>query len=182
MSSKQITPAGEYRDWLLGLKTRFRQVQLKAAMTVNTTLLQFYWELGADIVARQAGSQWGDGFLKQLATDLMQDFPEVKGFSLRNLKYIRQWYAFYAGHQPIGQQPVAQLSTPAITKQPVSQLPEPQWAGFFAIPWGHHLAILAKCKQHDEARYYVQAPLAQLGGYNSQGCSRTICDMNKELL
>lgn len=150
MSSERITPTGEYREWLLGLKTRFRQVQLKAAITVNTTLLQFYWELGADIVVRQAVSQWGDGFLKQLSADLMQEFPEVKGFSLRNLKYIRQWYAFYAGPPPIGQQPVA-----PIAKQPVSQ-----WVGFFAIPWGHHLAILAKCKQHDEARYYVQATQA----------------------
>lgn len=155
MHSDPIARSGEYHDWLVGLKSRFQQVQLKAAVTVNSTLLQFYWELGADIMARQASSQWGDGFLPQLSTDLMQAFPEIKGFSLRSLKYIRQWYAFYAEAQPIGQQPVAQL-----TKQPVSPLIEPPFTGFFSIPWGHHLAIIAKCKQPGEARYYVQATQA----------------------
>jgi predicted nuclease of restriction endonuclease-like (RecB) superfamily len=147
MSSERITSAAEYVDWLLSVKTRFRQVQLKAAITVNTTLLQFYWELGADIVARQAGSQWGQGFLKQVSIDLIQEFPEVKGFSASNLKYIRQWYTFYAGSQSIGQQAVDQ-----IVPQPIEQ--------FFNIPWGHHLAILAKCKRYDEALYYVQATQA----------------------
>lgn len=147
MSSDLIARPGDYRDWLIALKSRFQQVQLKAAVTVNTALLQFYWELGADIVTRQAGSQWGDGFLKQLSKDLMQEFPEMKGFSASNLKYIRQWYAFYAGAQPIGQQAVGQSNG----------VPS---ANFFSIPWGHHLAIIAKCKQHDEARYYVQATQA----------------------
>ncbi len=144
MSSDIVQGQEHYRQWLGELKARFQQLQLKAAVTVNTTLLQFYWELGADIMVRQASSQWGDGFLKQLSADLMQAFPEVKGFSLRNLKYIRQWYRFYAGSQPIGQQPAAQLPQPAVSP-------------LFSIPWGHHLAIIAKCKQLGEALYYVQA-------------------------
>lgn len=155
MSSDLMARPGDYRDWLLALKSRFQQVQLKAAVTVNTALLQFYWELGADIVARQAGSQWGDGFLQQLSADLMQEFPEMKGFSRRNLQLIRQWYAFHAGARSIAKQPVSQMG-----QQPVAPLPEPPFAQFFAIPWGHHLAIIAKCKQHDEARYYVQATQA----------------------
>ncbi len=147
MSSDSIQSQAEYRTWLVTLKSRFQQVQLKAAVSVNTALLQFYWELGADIVSRQAEADWGSGFLKQLSADLMHDFPEIAGFSLRNLKYIRQWYAFYAESPAIGQQPVAQNA-----QQPV--LP------FFGIPWGHHLAIITRCKQHDEALYYVQATQA----------------------
>ena len=119
-------------------------MQLKAAVAVNTALLQFYWELGADIVARQAQADWGSGFLNQLSTDLMLEFPEMKGFSASNLKYIRQWYAFYAASPVIGQQAVGQIG-----QQPVSQI--------LTIPWGHNLAIIAKCKQHDEALYYAQA-------------------------
>lgn len=124
----------DYRQWLGALKNRFRQVQLKAAVAVNTTLLQFYWELGTDIALRQAEQRWGSGFLENLSRDLMQEFPDVKGFSLRNLKYIRQWWAFW---QPaaIGQQLVAQLT---------------------AIPWGHNLVIVSKCASHTEALYYVQ--------------------------
>ncbi len=134
MSSELSATSPEYRQWLADLKGRFRQVQLKAAVAVNSAVLAFYWDLGADIVARQSTVAWGQGFLTQLSADLMREFPEVKGFSERNLKYIRQWRAFWQAAS-IGQQLVAQLT---------------------AIPWGHNLAILSKCKEPDEALYYVQ--------------------------
>ncbi|WP_037472975.1 DUF1016 N-terminal domain-containing protein [Simplicispira psychrophila] len=60
-----ITPA--YSQCLGDLKTRYRQVQLKAAVAVNTAMLQFYWELGADIAAQQGKHAWGSGFLAQLS-------------------------------------------------------------------------------------------------------------------
>ncbi|MFN7507924.1 MAG: YhcG family protein, partial [Limnobacter sp.] len=122
-------------QWLRGLKTRFVQVQLKAAVAVNTELLQFYWELGADILAQQASQRWGSGFLENLSRDLMQEFPDMKGFSKRNLEQIRRWHQFWSQH-------------PAIAKQAASQL--------FAIPWWHHVVILSKCQSHAEALYYVQ--------------------------
>ena len=135
MTGNTPLPTSEnYRQWLAALKTRFRQVQIKAAVAVNTELLQFYWELGADIVQRQDGQAWGSGFLERLSQDLRAEFPQVQGFSLRNLKYIRQWHSFWAA-APIGQQAVAQLT---------------------AIPWGHNLAIISKCRSHAEALYYVQ--------------------------
>ena len=143
MSSEITGQKSEYGQWLRELKTRFRQVQLKAAVAVNTAMLQFYWELGADMVVKQKQFAWGSGFLAQLSADLMREFPDVKGFSVRNLKYIRQWHAFWLP-TAIGQQTVAQLA-----QQPVSQI--------LSIPWGHNLAILAKCKQLDEALYYAQA-------------------------
>ena len=143
MTSEITAPADGYGPWLGELKARFRQVQLKAAVAVNSAMLQFYWELGADMVVKQKQFAWGSGFLAQLSADLMREFPDVKGFSVRNLKYIRQWHAFWLP-TAIGQQAVAQLA-----QQPVSQI--------LAIPWGHNLAILAKCKQHDEALYYAQA-------------------------
>ena len=151
MSSEMIQSHANYRQWLGELKTRFRQVQLKAAVAVNTALLQFYWDLGADIVVRQAQADWGSGFLNQLSADLMHEFPEMKGFSASNLKYIRQWHLFWVSCQ-ISQQPVGRIGQQAVAqlqKQPDSQI--------FSIPWGHNLAIIAKCKQHDEALYYVQA-------------------------
>ena len=136
MSSDILPQQPEYRAWLGDLKTRYRQVQLKAAVAVNTAMLQFYWELGADMVVKQKQFAWGSGFVSQLSADLMREFPEVRGFSVRNLKYIRQWHEYWVDAAPIGQQPVAQI---------------------LCIPWGHNLAILAKCKQHDEALYYAQA-------------------------
>ncbi len=139
--------AADYQDWLRALKIRLRQVQLKAAVTVNQELLRFYWALGADIVERQRNAAWGTGFLQQLSKDLMAEFPGMKGFSLRNIKYIRQWFLFYSGAAPNGQQPVAQVETP-----PLAQI--------IQIPWGHNLAIIAKCNSIDEALYYVRSTLA----------------------
>jgi predicted nuclease of restriction endonuclease-like (RecB) superfamily len=135
--------AADYRQWLGELQSRFRQVQLKAAVAVNTAMLQFYWDLGADMVDKQTQFAWGGGFVKQLSVDLMREFPDVKGFSVRNLKYIRQWHEFWLP-TAIGQQAVAQLA-----QQPVSPI--------LSISWGHNLAILTKFKQHDEALYYAQA-------------------------
>ncbi|PUE21067.1 YhcG family protein [Limnohabitans sp. WS1] len=138
MSFELLANSHEYRHWLSDLKTRYRQVQLKAAVAVNTALLQFYWQLGSDILVRQASASWGQGFLAQISTDLVREFPGVAGFSERNLKYIRQWVQFWgAGSEPepIGQQAVAQLQS---------------------IPWGHNLAIISKCQTRGEALYYVQ--------------------------
>ena len=128
----------EYKHWLKDLKQKVLQSQLKAVVKVNSALLEFYWELGEEIVLRQAQASWGDGFLKQLSQDLMAEFPEMKGFSERNLKYIRQWVVFYSSNKAIGQQPVAQLTQ---------------------IPWGHNLKIIAKCRCVEEAVYYVQNTL-----------------------
>ncbi|PPD35828.1 MAG: hypothetical protein CTY19_01930 [Methylomonas sp.] len=125
----------EYKKWLKDLKQKVLHTQLKAAVAVNTTLVQFYWEMGEEIIRRQAQSNWGDGFIQQLSQDLMAEFPEMKGFSARNLKYIRQWVGFYTRAPAIGQQAVAQLTQ---------------------IPWGHHLKIIAHCQSRAEALYYVQ--------------------------
>lgn len=149
----------DYKDWLTKIKSRIRSAQLKAAVKVNSEMLLFYWELGADIIVKQAHSKWGEGFLVQLSKDLMSEFPEMKGFSERNLKYIRQWYLFYSKDRTIGQQPVAQIA-----KQPVSQLPDnsivQQPAGqIIQIPWGHNIAIISKCKSIKEALFYVQNTL-----------------------
>lgn len=99
MSDNHLTTR-EYRDWLKEIKQRLRQAQVKAAVQVNVALLTFYWELGADIVERQKTAQWGSGFLKQLSADLMAEFPDIKGFSKRNLERIRMWYLFYSQGVP----------------------------------------------------------------------------------
>ena len=85
----------EYKHWIGELKQRIRQSQIKAAVRVNTELLQLYWQLGGEIVEKQQNAKWGDGFLKQLSADLMTEFTEMKGFSIRNLQLICRWYEFY---------------------------------------------------------------------------------------
>lgn len=78
MSKSKTVVDKNYRNWLTELKVRIRNVQLKAAVSVNRELLSFYWELGADIVSKQIDSIWGDGLIKQLSKDLTAEFPEMK--------------------------------------------------------------------------------------------------------
>ena len=145
-----LNKTAEYRDWLKDLKKRVRLAQLKAAVQVNSALLMFYWELGADIVERQKSAKWGSGFLKQLGQDLMAEFPDMKGFSRRNLDQIRRWYLFYAeSFAHCG----ANCST--IAKQPASQLVPQVVAKLFQIPWWHNVVIVSKCADVEEALYYV---------------------------
>ena len=136
--SNELSLNHEYKHWLKNLKQKVLQSQLKAVVKVNSALLEFYWELGEEIVQRQAQARWGDGFLKQLSQDLMAEFPEMKGFSKRNLEQIRKWYQFWSAALAIAQQPVSQL---------------------WQIPWGHNLKIIAKCQSVEEAVYYVQNTL-----------------------
>ena len=134
----------KYSTWLKELKSKIRSVQIKAAVKINTEMLNFYWELGADIVEKQTAAKWGDGFLGKLSQDLMTEFPDMRGFSLSNLKYIKQWYLFYSTHESIGQQLVGRLKK-ANVQQLVAQ-----------IPWGHNLVIISKIKDTNEALFYVQ--------------------------
>ena len=158
-----------YKIWLLELKQHFRQSQLKAVVQVNSQLLHFYWQLGEDIVIRQKTAQWGDGFLTQLSKDLMREFPEVKGFSLRNLKYIRQWVSFWQqveiDNSAIAKQLVSQsagsVSEPvsgAHSEQPID-IGQQLVAQLAKIPWGHNLVIISKIQDAEQALYYVAATL-----------------------
>ncbi|QEW07380.1 DUF1016 domain-containing protein [Nitrincola iocasae] len=135
-NQKPISQQTDYKQWLGHIKTSFRQRQLKAAVAVNTTLLEFYWQLGGEIVEKQQLSQWGEGFLIQLSQDLMAEFPKIKGFSKRNLELIRQWYLYWNQDLAITQQAVAQI---------------------VLIPWGHNQTIINKCKVPGEALFYVNA-------------------------
>lgn len=163
----------DYKHWLGELKQRIRQSQIKAAVKVNTELLQLYWQMGSDIVERQQNAKWGDSFLKQLSEDLNAEFPEMKGFSIRNLQLICKWHNYYnqyfintkqlvsqlklsqtarlssPSEKPFLTQPMSEIDTN--TKQVVSQFENE----FFSLPWGHHILIMQRCKDMDKALFYI---------------------------
>ncbi len=70
----------QYKIQLQDLKQNFQKAQIKAHIQVNNILLEFYWQLGNDIIQKQKEFAWGSGFLQQLSTDLNAEFPDVKGF------------------------------------------------------------------------------------------------------
>lgn len=136
----------QYKEWINEIKQNFQSAQIKASIQVNSTLLEFYWNLGSEIVQKQKQHKWGSGFLEQLSHDLRGEFPDVQGFSLSNLQYIRRWVLFYLNSG-------TSCSTNEIAK--VAQVvPE-----LFLIPWGHNRVIISKCKTIEEALYYVQNTL-----------------------
>ena len=155
----------DYLNWLKDLKLRVRQAQLKAAVQVNTALLTFYWELGTEIVERQKNAAWGSGFLQQLSRDLMAEFPDMKGFSLNNLQYIRRWYLFhYKGLANCGAacSTIESATGPANVAQAAPQLQRPQIVDrLVQIPWGHNQVIISKCSDTTEALYYVEKTIEQ---------------------
>ena len=148
-----MTADKEYVEWLSDVKTRFRQCQIKASIRVNTTLLEFYWSIGRDLVALRAEERWGAGVVKQFALDMRQAFPDANGFSLSNIKYMKQWYLFYFDGFTKSQQVVGQLELTEKSQQVVGQLEIPEVLG--QVPWGHHIQIISKCKSINEAFFYI---------------------------
>jgi predicted nuclease of restriction endonuclease-like (RecB) superfamily len=123
-------PPDGYEEFLHDLKERIQQARLKAALAVNRELILFYWQLGRDILERQNQAGWGAKVIDRLAKDLHQEFPEVKGFSPRNLKYMRALAEAWP-EQAIVQQLVAQ------------------------IPWGHNVRLLDLVKTPAERLWYI---------------------------
>lgn len=151
-----MAPTKDYVEWLTDLKKRYRKAQVRAAVKVNGEILRFYWSLGRDIMVKNADAKWGSGFLKGLSLDLQKEFPKSTGLSLRNLKYARQWYSFYYQQFTIRQPHVAQLPTKVATtigQQSVAQLEMPDI--FTEIGWSHHIIIMSKAKDLDEALFYI---------------------------
>jgi predicted nuclease of restriction endonuclease-like (RecB) superfamily len=146
---KLIKSDKTYTEFILDIKQRIQAAQIKASVAVNHGLIEVYWDIGAIIVEKQKQTAWGDSFLQQMSMDLQRDFPDIKGFSVTNLKYMRLWFLFWYT-ETIGQQAVDQLEPPSktIVQQVVAQLGQ--------IPWGHNLVIISKIKDQQEALFYVQ--------------------------
>ena len=166
----------EYVEWLADLKRRYRQSQLRAAVKANNEILEYYWNLGRDIVAKKAESKWGSGFFNQLSLDMRAMFPGEKGFSSANLRYMKRWFEFYyqrivnlhqAGEK-IVQRPIEEIGMenrqqPAdeirhqvgdiIVHQAGEKLEMP--AVFGIVPWKHHVHIFTKSQSLDEALFYI---------------------------
>lgn len=136
-----IIAGKEYAQLLSSLKERFRTSQIKAAVKVNTSLLEFYWEMGHDISKLHEAAKWGSAFFDCLSLDLKTAFPGQSGFSVTNIKYAKRWYEFYNQDDIIRQQVVDEF-----------EMPE----DFGIIPWGHHIAIFTRCKSVNEALFYIE--------------------------
>ena len=87
----------EYIAWIQEIKTRYQRIRSRIALQTNYGALEFNWLLGRDLVEKKAEQHWGAGVVEQISLDLRAAYPDVKGFSSRNLWYMKQWYLFYQG-------------------------------------------------------------------------------------
>ena len=110
----------DYAPLLAEIKARIRTAQVKAALAANAELVLLYWQMGQRIAEMQAKEGWGAGVIPRLAADLHAEFPEMRGFSERNLKRMIAFYREYRDVFAIGPQASAQLAGGEFVPQPVA--------------------------------------------------------------
>lgn len=126
-----------YAAWIADLKRRYRATQIKAAVAVNSAMLEFYWTLGRDISSKYPGKKRNIGFFNNLSNDLCLGINNPVGLSARNLRYSLAFYQLYSYLQQV------------VANNGVADL--------MKIPWGHHIVIIGKSKgDRDKALFYVR--------------------------
>ena len=123
-----------YAQFLADLKSRIQAAQIRASLSVNRELVLLYWQIGRDILERQDRERWGAKVIDRLATDLKRAFPEMRGFSPRNLKYMRRFAEVWAEEEFV-QQVAAQL------------------------PWFHNCVLLDKLSEPGDRDWYARAAI-----------------------
>ncbi len=120
-----------YNTFLSEIKNRLKTAQIRAALASNQALIHFYWQLGKELVEKQNSFKWGEKLLEQFSHDMRQEFPEMQGFSITNLKRMRLFTEAYPDFE-IGPQLVDQL------------------------PWGHIALLIHKIKSPEIRQWYTQ--------------------------
>ncbi|OGP58213.1 MAG: hypothetical protein A2V67_05320 [Deltaproteobacteria bacterium RBG_13_61_14] len=139
-----------YTKLLEDLKDRIRQAQVRAAWAVNQELLLLYYGIGLELHRRFEEEAWGTGIINRLSRDLLQAFPDLEGFSPRNLRRMRAFYRAYP------------LDAKALKIWPraVAKMELIKWPPAVAkLPWAHNVILLEKCKDPKERQWYAQAAL-----------------------
>ena len=171
-------PREQYAAWIVELKQRWRATQIKAAVAVNSALIQFYWELGRDINEKYSQTSiYGKNFFAKLSADLKAAIPDVRGLSAQNLRYCLHFYELYGldsnFQQVVGKfngeleqqvdtrgklEQVSAKGEGSIPLQPDEAKLVPQIVEqLVRVPWGHHVQIIDKCKgDRDKALFYVR--------------------------
>ena len=126
----------DYHHFFEELKERICNAQVRAALAINRELILLYWQIGADILNRQQQQKWGAKVIDNLAADLRKAFPEMKGFSSRNLKYMRSFAETYPDFEFV-QEVLAQIT------------------------WYHNITLIEKVKSPDERLWYARQTIEQ---------------------
>ena len=157
-------PEKNYFEVLDLLKEKIRHTRYRAVITVNYELLKIYWEIGKAILEQQKKAGWGAKIIDRLAVDLKIEFPDFKGLSVRNLKYMRAFAEAYPEFSSFALPPDAPILNTAkttIVQQAAAQSGNGNTDSFVQqlaaqLPWGHHQVLLDKVKTREQQLFYMQ--------------------------
>lgn len=156
--TNNIPPLPEgYTEWRKQIETLIESSKLNAALHVNTDLLQLYWNIGNDIIKKQTKYGWGKQIIDQLSKDLSIKFPNDKGYSVRNLHYMRQFAEAYPDF-PILQVPLAEFKELPIPNSAMADLISANDmvnVSLTTISWYHHISLLPKIKKKSIRAFYI---------------------------
>jgi len=170
-SDTNLTLSTDYRLFVTDLKSRIASARVSAARRVNSELVMLYWDIGQGIVEKQQALGWGESVVEMVATELRAAFPDMSGFSSRNLRDMKRFYLAYSDAE-FWRQAVAKLDSDKKRPQPMAKLDQSEALQFLqqlvaVIPWGHHLLILNKLTAPEARLWYLRATA-------SFGCSRNV--------
>lgn len=166
IANTAVLTTPEYRQFIEDLKTRVTAARISAARAVNRTLILLYLDIGRGIVEKQQALGWGESVVEMVSANLRRAFPQISGFSQRNVWDMRRLYETYTDRELLSQagreihhretnqilrQPVAEFHRNRKRLQPVANLTQAKVIEFLQqlvaeIPWGHNLPILNKLK------------------------------------
>jgi len=157
-NASTLMPDG-YDDWRKAIEDKIETAKLSAALHVNSELLSLYWSIGKDILLKQEERGWGKQVIVQLSRDLSLRFPDDRGYSERNLGYMKQFAKEYP-HFPILQVPLAKIQENPILQVALAKLPKDD--RFVQVPltqitWYHHISLIPKIKDVSNRAFYIMA-------------------------
>lgn len=152
-----LLPTG-YNQWRKGIENLIDTAKLKTAISVNMGTLSLYWNIGKSILQKQEQEGWGKQVIEQLSKDLISRYPDDRGYSIRNLRYMKRFASEYPDF-PILQVPLAELKKLPILQATLAEL-ENEGKEYVQIPlaqisWYHHISLLSKVKDEAQRAYYI---------------------------
>lgn len=152
-----LLPNG-YTQWRKDIEQLIDTAKLHTALNVNVGTLTLYWNIGKSILQKQEQEGWGKQVIEQLSKDLISRYPDDRGYSVRNLRYMKRFASAYPDF-PILQVPLAELKELPILQATLAEL-ENEGKEFVQVPlaqisWYHHISLLPKVKDEAERAYYI---------------------------
>lgn len=152
-----LLPNG-YTQWRKDIEQLIDTAKLHTALNVNVGTLTLYWNIGKSILQKQEQEGWGKQVIEQLSKDLISRYPDDRGYSKRNLGYMKSFAMQYPDF-PFLQVPLAKLKGLPILQATLAKL-ENEGKNFVQVPlaqisWYHHISLLPKVKDEAERAYYI---------------------------